>query len=62
MSKLKQHLLKSLDCHKEKYVKKEKNNTTSRVKYQENTKRKNLAADLDDFKRFVKNELLSQCY
>ena len=59
---MKQHLLKSLDCHKEKYVKKGKNNTTSRVKYQENTKRKNLAADLDDFKRFVKNELLSQCY
>ena len=62
-SKLKQDLFKSSDYHKKKTFEEKKTimiqhqelNTTSRVKYQENTKIKNFATDLDDFKRFVGN-------
>ena len=60
ISKLKQDLLTTSDYQKKKSCEEEHNNdTTSRVKYQENTEIRNLTTDLYDFKRFVTNEIPS---
>ena len=60
ISKLKQDLLTTSGYQKKKSCEEETNNdTTSRVKYQENTEIRNLTTDLYDFKRFVTNEIPS---